>query len=125
MFVPSFTYFYSLYFLHKAQWMFKHTLSRLLFYSSCANILQPLTVCRTIICIYSRQSYDNFFLTELVFKACSCAADNKASVSSFKFQFLSQCQDFSDFLSYISLLNWPSSFILLNWSIFSCSILLM
>ena len=35
------------YFLPKAQWMFKHTLSCLLLYSFCAKILQPLTVCRT------------------------------------------------------------------------------
>ena len=34
-------------FLLKSQRMFKHTLSCLLLYSFCANILQPLTMCRT------------------------------------------------------------------------------
>ena len=38
---------FTLYFLRKAQWMFKDTLSCLLLYSFCANILQPLTMGRT------------------------------------------------------------------------------
>ena len=51
----------------KPQQMFKHTLSCVLLYSFCANILQPLTMCRTfstlfhITCIYLRYSYDKSF----------------------------------------------------------------
>ena len=52
--------------------------------------------------------------SELVFKACSCVADSKLSVSRFKFPFLSQCHDFPDILSSVSLPHWPCSFILLN-----------
>ena len=119
------------YFLHKTQWIFKYTLSCLLLYSSvlthcnhslCAEYSAHVFC---IICIYFRHPYDKFFLAELVFKACSCAADNKLSASRFKFQFLSQCHDFSDFLSSVSLPNWPCSFILLNWSIFSWSVLFL
>ena len=38
-----------------------------------------------IICTYLRHPYDKIFMTELVFKACSCAADNKLSVFRLKF----------------------------------------
>ena len=79
------------YFLNKAQWMFKHNLSCLLLYSFCANILLSLTVCRIFsTCVLHdlhliETSFRQIFLTELVFKACFCAAENKLSVSNFNF----------------------------------------
>ena len=76
-----------------------------------------------LICIYLRNPYDK--ITALIFNACSWAADNNLPVFHFKFPFLSQYHDSRHFLSSVSLPNWPCSFILPNWSIFSWFVLFL
>ena len=107
----NFSVSYSSFFLQRFQWTFLATFSCRLLYSFWANISHPLTKCCTL--LHTLHMGLSLVLTmwrfiHFVLMACSCPAQNNASVLIFKLFLDNHCQDlFFSTLSGISMTNYP------------------